>query len=150
MNLPAHNPANPLQPIDSQTLSTPTPPGPWCVRHSSHEVIAHWIPDGATIRAAKILVLGDVGRDATLFAEGGGRIDVMGNVHEGARIAALGGGAHILIRGAAANGVQVYAYGGGSRIVFLRASTAYATAEGGGAEVLYLPTPTDSQEGSRS
>lgn len=128
----------PISPAEI-TSATPTPPGDWCIRSNRREVIARWIPAGATVIADRILVLGDVGRGATLISNhGGARIDVMGTVSSGARIGAFGGGAHVLIQGATAAGTLVYAVGGGARVEFLSTSAADTGVTGGSAEVLYL------------
>lgn len=118
--------------------------GDWCVRSDHREVIAKWIPDDAIVGPTRrILVLGDVGRNAWLIAKGGGaRIDIMGSVHTAARIGAAGGGAHILIRGEVAAGAAVYACGGGARVEFLSESSAQAAVDGGAAEVLRLDAST--------
>lgn len=118
--------------------------GDWCVRSDHREVIAKWIPDDAIVGPTRrILVLGDVGRNAWLIAKGGGaRIDIMGSVHTAARIGAAGGGAHILIRGEVAAGAAVYACGGAARVEFLSESSAQAAADGGAAEVLRLDAST--------
>ncbi len=127
----------PISPAEITSASTP--PGDWCIRSNHREVIARWIPAGATVIAARILVLGDVGRNATLISKNGGaRIDVMGTVSSGARIGAFGGGAHVLIQGTVAPDTLVYAVGGGARVEFLSTSAAGTGIEGGAAEVLYL------------
>lgn len=112
----------------------------WCVRRDWREVVANWIPEGMTVGPARrILVLGDVGRDATVVAAGGGaRIEVMGALEAGARIGALGGGAQIVIRGDAAKAGFVCAMGGGARVEFHSSPSMDVVADGGAAEIRRL------------
>lgn len=140
--------------LAQEAAAVPLPDvGDWCVRSDRLELIARWIPEGAMVGSVKrILVLGDVGRNATLITDwGGARIDVMGNVEEGARLGALGAGAHILICGDVAPGALVYASGGSARVEFLSAvrPRVQVGADGGGAEVLRLSAVTARSESRR-
>lgn len=125
---------------ESKPAESVGPEDDWCVRRDGWEVVANWIPEGLTVGPAqRVLVLGNVGRDATLVAAGGGaRIEVRGAVEAGARIGALGGGAQIVIRGDAARAGLVCALGGNARVEFHSRSSTNVVADGGAAEIVRL------------
>ncbi len=108
--------------IDRQ-FPTIVPSTQWvALNENGKRVVARSIPAGQTVYVsgggATIVVMDDVGENATLIARGGGAtIQVAGHIGAGARIGAAGGGATIVATDGVDPTAQLVAFGGGAKVM---------------------------------